>query len=74
MHYAVSASGQNSRTPARMISGSLEVEKQREHEAYKDAHARFEPGSLKSPQKLCLAPRPPARFHTGCDENGLLLM
>ena len=35
---------QNSRTPARMISDSLEVEK--ENEELKGAHARFEPGTL----------------------------
>ena len=34
--------------PARMISHSLEVEKQRGNETKKVAHARCEPGTLKS--------------------------
>ena len=35
-----------------MISGSLEVEKQRENETTEAALGRFEPGTLKSLQQL----------------------
>ena len=50
----------HSRPPARMISDSLEVEKQRENETKNGAHARFEPGTSKSLQKLtfCFPGRP----------------
>ena len=42
----------SSRTPARMISDSLEVENQMGTESTKAAHARFEPGPLKTLQKF----------------------
>ena len=42
----------NSRSAARMISDSLEVEKQRENESTTGAHTRCEPGTLKSLQKF----------------------
>ena len=45
----------NSRLPARMISDSLEVEKQSENETMKSVHARFEPGALKSLWKYSLS-------------------
>ena len=35
----------SSRPPARMISDSLEVGKQRQNESTKGEHARFEPGT-----------------------------
>ena len=61
----------NSRPPARMVSDSLEVEKQRETEAAKGNYARFEPGTLKSLHKLSFFP-PLAHLisHLECDENG----
>ena len=53
-----------------MISFSVEVEKHRENETKNGAHARFEPGTSKSLQKLSFLS--PARLisHFGCDENG----
>ena len=48
--------------PARMISDSFEVEKQRENETKNGAHARFEPGTSKSLQKLSFFPSRPLDF------------
>ena len=51
-----------------MISDSLGVEKQKDNEATKGAHARFEAVTLKSLQKLFFSP---ARLilHLECDQN-----
>ena len=46
-----------------MILDSAEVEKQRENETTKGVHVRFEPGTVKSLQKLSFS-------HLECDENG----
>ena len=46
------------RPPARVVSGSLENERQRENEPTKGAHVRFELGTLKSLQKVSLPDRP----------------
>ena len=48
----------NSHLPARMISDSLEVQKTWETETQKGVHVRFEPGTLKSRQKLSFPARP----------------
>ena len=58
------------RSPALMISHTLEVDKQMENKTTKGAHARFAPGALLSLQNLSFLP--PARLisHLECDENG----
>ena len=53
-----------------MISGSLEVEKQREKQAAKGAHARFEPATWNSLRKFRIFPARPLISHLECEENG----
>ena len=45
-----------------MISDSFENENKRQNETKNGAHARFEPGTSKSLQKLNFFRRPPARL------------
>ena len=60
----------SSRPLARMISDSLEVEKQRGTETTRGAQAGFEPSTLKSVHKLSFFPLARLISHFECDENG----
>ena len=56
MHSKKAISLQEFSSPARLISDSLEVTKQRKNETKKGSHARFELGTSKSLQKLSFPP------------------
>ena len=56
--------------PSCMLHFRLQVEKRRQSETPRGAHARFEPAIFKSLRKLSFFPSADLISHLACDENG----